>query len=63
MIIKKDLNQKELIQELVNFGIDSKTAKKEISETVKNNFLWFRIGGVVAAYNPKKMKKWCIMCR
>lgn len=63
MMIKKDLNQKELILELASVGIDPKTARKEIAETIKNNFFWFRIGGIIATYTPKRRKKWCMMCR
>lgn len=62
MTIKRDLNQKELIAGLLEFGVDSKTAQKEISETIKNEHLWFRIGDAVAAYDARRKKKWCLMC-
>lgn len=57
MTTKKDLNQKELVSELSAMGISPKTTRKEISKTIKNHFLWFRIGDIVATYTPKKKKK------
>lgn len=63
MTIKNNLNQKELIAELETIGITSKIALEKIAETVKNDFLWFRIGDVVATYSQRKRKKWCLMYR
>lgn len=63
MTIKNDLNQKELIAKLAAIGTDVKVAQKEISETIKNKLLWFRIGDTVATYDARRKKKWCLMYR
>lgn len=63
MTIKDNLNQKELIAEISKFGVDSKTAQKEIFETVKNGYLWFRVGVAIATYDARKRKKWRLTYR
>lgn len=63
MTIKRDLNQEEAVLKLASMGISPKIARKEIEETIKNDFLWFQIGDVVATYSPRKRKKWCLMYR
>ena len=57
-----DLNEKELIESLKSHGFKKSEIKKEIEDTKKNDFLWFRLENIlynfIIKYLPHKRKKW-----
>ena len=60
-----DLNEKELFNLLKFHGFKKSEIKKEIEDTKKNDFLWFRLENIlycfVVTYSKHKRKKWALV--